>query len=235
MADDEVSQRSQKQSKILTAKQIWNAEAEAEAENDQIDARSVSHSENSNNQNCMSDDSNQNGAGKMQKCLYYLITKHGSHVILASLVAAIITYLVYRDIYMNQEIRRLENVFKSQQNQTPAVQQIKEQQIKLQEFLATLAHRLNQQAEILKFVINDVNDRLKTISKNFSEPKEYECYHWSPEDLNNIHWNYNIATEKAQCEYYPSNVFTKGKNEKFPGCNNCWCCTKVDGMFSPRS
>ena len=59
--------------------------------------------------------------------------------------------------------------------------------------------------------------------------KRYNKYKYTTEDKS---WKREggktgskfIRTEQDMCEKHPGNVYTKGKNEKYPGCENGWCC-----------
>jgi len=59
--------------------------------------------------------------------------------------------------------------------------------------------------------------------------KRYNKYKYTTEDKS---WKREggktgskfIRTEKDMCERHPDNVYTKGKNEEYPGCENGWCC-----------
>jgi hypothetical protein len=59
---------------------------------------------------------------------------------------------------------------------------------------------------------------------------EWVVYAWTQDDLS---WrkqggkmgNRYIRTEKEMCERHTGNVFTRGQNSDYPGCNKGWCCT----------
>merc|ERR1712055_616971 len=66
--------------------------------------------------------------------------------------------------------------------------------------------------------------------------KEYECYHWTAEDI--AKHNGDLEKEKEVCEAKgPAYIFTQGRNDNNPGCGNCYCCRQISGLmptFSPR-
>ena len=60
----------------------------------------------------------------------------------------------------------------------------------------------------------------------------YNKYKYTPEDKN---WRIEGGktgskfnrTEKNMCERHSANIFTKGKNKEYPGCENGWCCSLI--------
>merc|ERR1719370_2809369 len=56
--------------------------------------------------------------------------------------------------------------------------------------------------------------------------KEYECYHWTAEDI--AKHNGDLGKEKEVCEAKgPAYIFTQGRNDNTPGCGNCYCCRQI--------
>lgn len=51
----------------------------------------------------------------------------------------------------------------------------------------------------------------------------YTCHRWTNSERSAI----RRSSEKAVCEA-GGNVYTKGKNSKYPGCGTCWCCNPVE-------
>jgi len=70
----------------------------------------------------------------------------------------------------------------------------------------------------------------------YNQNFEYECYHWTAEDI--AKHNGDLEKEKEVCEAKgPAYIFTQGRNDNNPGCGNCYCCRQISGLmptFSPR-
>ena len=45
--------------------------------------------------------------------------------------------------------------------------------------------------------------------------------------------NFN-RTEKDMCERHPGNVYTKGLNDKYPGCEKGWCCSPYNELSTQQ-
>lgn len=54
----------------------------------------------------------------------------------------------------------------------------------------------------------------------------YTCHRWTNSERSAI----KRSSEKAVCEA-GGNVYTKGKNSKYPGCGKCWCCAPVESSY----
>ena len=78
---------------------------------------------------------------------------------------------------------------------------------------------------------------------NYDPPKtRYNKYQYTPQDKS---WRIEggktgskfIRTEKDMCERHSKNVFTKGKNKEYQGCENGWCCSLIKSQqgYLPES
>jgi len=100
---------------------------------------------------------------------------------------------------------------------------------------ASKVHLLMEKGTDVKFEGDVDNINVEYVSSDKGN-KEYECYHWTAEDI--AKHNGDLEKEKEVCEAKgPAYIFTQGRNDNNPGCGNCYCCRQISGLmptFSPR-